>query len=210
MAATKQYRRTENGTTTEVSREAGLKEINNAMMGGRKAVREMSSITRTDYAIEYRDGRSVRLVLVDAPAPEGFVQGQPVIVQHPGRPPFTGTVAHIHTAPGYVAVRDDRYRDVTNHPTRFVAAAEEPVTEAPTEVAEAPETVAADDAPWSPASHRTLLHKFTEATKDGRAVCNKSFRPWRYGNGYDFKTKAEREASKYAHLYTFCPRCAAK
>ncbi|WP_228973452.1 hypothetical protein [Streptomyces sp. DH12] len=69
------------------------------------------------------DKEVVQPVEVAAPAPEGFAQGQAVIVQHPGRSPFTGTVAHIHTAPGYVAVRDDR-RNVVNHPTRFVSAAE--------------------------------------------------------------------------------------
>ncbi|MEU1074352.1 MULTISPECIES: hypothetical protein [unclassified Streptomyces] len=61
------YERTENGITAHVSVREGLDEINHAMMGGRREVRTMSSITRTDYAIEYKDGRSVRLVLVDAP-----------------------------------------------------------------------------------------------------------------------------------------------
>ncbi|WP_206302654.1 hypothetical protein [Streptomyces sp. WAC 01529] len=121
---TKLYKRTENGVTAFVSKRQGLDEINHAQMDGKRAVHTMSSITRTDYDIEYKDGRSVRLVLVDAPAPEGFTQGQPVVVQHPGRPSFTGTVAHIHTAPGYVAVRDDRRGDVITHPTRFVSPAE--------------------------------------------------------------------------------------
>ena len=134
------YERTENGILTMVDQKAGLDEINAAMMGvGRKAVRSMSSITRTDYAIEYKDGRSVRLALVDVP--EAGVENSSL---------------------------------------------------------------------WTVASHRTLLHRFTEATKDGRAVCNKSFRPYRYGNGYDFKTRADHEASKYAYLYTFCPRCESK
>lgn len=67
----KVYERTENGTVTTVGQKTGLAEINAAMMGaGRRAVRTMSSITRTDYAIEYTDGRSVRLVLVDAPVKE--------------------------------------------------------------------------------------------------------------------------------------------
>lgn len=56
----------------------------------------------------------------------GQVEGQAVVVQRPGRAPFTGTVAHIHTAPGYVAVRDDRYRIVANYPTSFVSPVEEP------------------------------------------------------------------------------------
>jgi hypothetical protein len=195
----KVYKRTENGTATIVDRKAGLDEINAAMIGdAKKTVRTMSSISRTDYAIDYKDGRSVRLVLANTPAPEGYTQGQAVIVQRPGREPFTGTVAHIHTAPGYVAVLDDKHRGVSTYPTNFVSAAE---TE---------EEESKDSAPWSTASHRMLLHKFTEATKDGRAVCNKSYRPWRYGNGYSFETKAKRQASEYAHLYTFCPRCDTK
>ncbi|WNI28605.1 hypothetical protein [Streptomyces sp. ITFR-6] len=64
----KVYERTENGSTSQVSVKEGLAEINNAMMAGKREVRTMSSITRTDYAIEYKDGRSVRLVQVDAPA----------------------------------------------------------------------------------------------------------------------------------------------
>lgn len=120
----KVYERTENGATTHVSIRQGLDEINTAMMGGRRGVRTMSSISHTGYAIEYKDGRSVRLVQVDAPAPEGFTQGQAVVVQRPGQPPITGTVAHIHTAPGYVAVLDDRHRAVSNYPTRCVSAVE--------------------------------------------------------------------------------------
>lgn len=62
-----------------VDQETGQAEINAAMMGdGRRAVREMSSITRTDYAIEYRDGRSVRLRLVDAPAEPGQPKRTPL------------------------------------------------------------------------------------------------------------------------------------
>jgi hypothetical protein len=63
----KVYERTENGVTSVVSQREGLAEINRAMMEGKREVRTMSSVTRTDYAIEYKDGRSVRLVLVDAP-----------------------------------------------------------------------------------------------------------------------------------------------
>lgn len=68
---------------------------------------------------------------------------------------------------------------------------------------------------WSTVSHatilhRTLLHLFTAPDKSGRAVCNKSYRPWLYGNGYSFKTRSEHEESKYADMYTFCPRCERK
>jgi hypothetical protein len=118
------YKRNENGTTAHVSQRDGLAEINHAMMAGQREVKTMSSISRTDYAIEYKDGRSVRLALIDAPAPEGFTQGQPVVVQRPGQAPLTGTVAHIHTAPGYVAVLDARNRAVSNYPTSFVSAVE--------------------------------------------------------------------------------------
>lgn len=120
----KVYKRTEDGVTSIVSQREGLAEINHAMMAGKRDVRTMSSISSTDYAIEYKDGRSVHLILVDAPAPEGFTQGQAVTVQRPGQDPITGTVAHIHTAPGYVAVQDDRYRHVSTYPTRFVSAVE--------------------------------------------------------------------------------------
>lgn len=137
------YERTENGTVTHVSVREGLAEINHAMMGGKREVLTMSSINRTDYAIEYKDGRSVRLVRVDAPA------------------------------------------------------------EQPAETDERPDA-------WTVAGPGTLLHRFTQADKDGRALCNKSFRPYRFGNGYAFKTKAEQQAKEYAHLYTFCPRCGAK
>lgn len=124
----KVYQRTENGTTTYVSVQDGMAEINNAMMAGKRNVREMSSLNATDYAIQYKDGRSVRLVRTDAPAPEGFAVGQTVVVNRPGQSPITGTVAHIHTAPGYVAVRADRDRIVSNYPTTFVSASK---TEAP-------------------------------------------------------------------------------
>lgn len=77
----------------------------------------------------------------------------------------------------------------------------------------------ADERPdaWTVASHKTLLagrkmllHRFTRADKDGRALCNRSYRPWRYGNGFVFRTKAQYQASEYADLYTICPRCEAK
>jgi hypothetical protein len=58
-----------------------------------------------------------------------FVKGQAVTVSQPGRPPFRGVVEHIHTAPGYVAVRDDRRRGVQTWPARFVALALEEGTD---------------------------------------------------------------------------------
>ncbi|BDM70550.1 hypothetical protein HEK616_40370 [Streptomyces nigrescens] len=61
---TKVYERTENGFTTVITVREGLAEINHAQMAGKRDVRTMSSITRTDFAIEYKDGRSVRLVQV--------------------------------------------------------------------------------------------------------------------------------------------------
>lgn len=70
MTTDKMYERTENGTVTHISIREGLAEINHAQMDGKREVRTMSSITRTDYAIEYKDGRTVRLVRVDAPTEE--------------------------------------------------------------------------------------------------------------------------------------------
>ncbi|WP_406324014.1 hypothetical protein [Streptomyces niveus] len=64
----KVYERTENGVAGQVSIREGLDEVNHAMMDGKRDVKEMSSITRTDFAIEYKDGRKVTLVQVDAPA----------------------------------------------------------------------------------------------------------------------------------------------
>jgi hypothetical protein len=75
---------------------------------------------------------------------------------------------------------------------------------------DAPAETETETEAWTVASHRMLLHRFTEASENGRAVCNKSFRPWRYGNGYDFKTRPQHESSRHADLYTFCPRCSAK
>lgn len=54
----------------------------------------------------------------------GYSVGQAVTVSRPGRDSRTGTVAHIHTAQGYVAVVDDRNRGVTTYPERFVSPAE--------------------------------------------------------------------------------------
>ncbi|MEU9000513.1 hypothetical protein [Streptomyces sp. NPDC048551] len=74
----KVYKRTENGTATIADRRTGLDEINAAMIGeAKKTVRTMSSISRTDYAIDYRDGRTVRLILVDAPAEERTAEIRP-------------------------------------------------------------------------------------------------------------------------------------
>lgn len=133
MSADKVFERTENGVTTTLTIKEAMPEMNFAMMEGKRHVREMSS-GRTRTVIHYKDGRTVRFDLVDAtakePAPEGYTQGQAVVVQRPGRDPFTGTVAHTHTAPGYVAVFDDRSRTVSNYPTRFVSAVE---TEEPAE-----------------------------------------------------------------------------
>ncbi|MGW7708273.1 hypothetical protein [Streptomyces sp. NPDC054771] len=178
-----------------------MDEINHAMMGGQRHVRTMSSITRTDYEIKYKDGRTVRLTQVDAPAPEGYTQGQAVVVRRPGRDPFTGTVAHIHTAPGYVAVRDDRHGGVSSYPTRFLSAVE---TEKEPEEADVKE--------WSGTYSRfNHLHRFGA---NGRARCNSRIRPRVWAGptpqGVILHTRADIEAREHADLYTFCPKCEAK
>lgn len=63
----KVYERTENGITAHVSIREAMTEVNHAMMDGKRDVRQMSS-GRGQHSIDYKDGRSVRLVLVDAPA----------------------------------------------------------------------------------------------------------------------------------------------
>lgn len=62
----KAYDRTENGTTVRVTVKEALVEVNAAMMEDKHNVRRMSS-GRTRHDIEYKDGRRVVLVLVDAP-----------------------------------------------------------------------------------------------------------------------------------------------
>jgi hypothetical protein len=66
----KVYERIENGVTTHVSVREAMAEVNDAMLGRlsrERSVRKMSS-GRTQHYIEYRDGREVRMTLVDAPA----------------------------------------------------------------------------------------------------------------------------------------------
>ncbi|MFE1126808.1 hypothetical protein ACFW6R_09155 [Streptomyces albidoflavus] len=63
---TKVYQRTENGATTYVSVEDGVNEVEHAFRD-RRGVPSMSS-SRGQHHLEYRDGRTVDLVLVDAPA----------------------------------------------------------------------------------------------------------------------------------------------
>lgn len=63
---TKVYERTENGAVAYVSIREAMAEVNHAMMDGQRDVREMSS-GRDRHSIDYKDGRSVILVLVDAP-----------------------------------------------------------------------------------------------------------------------------------------------
>lgn len=139
------------GEVVTVSQREGLDEINHAMMGGSKYVRKMSQITRTDFMIQYKDGRTVILILVDAPEPEPQAAPEP---------------------------ETDEVEELDN---------------------------------WTLVSHRRLLHNMTSRDgKTARALCNKSFRAWCFGNGYHFKTRAEREADQYADLYQYCPRCEKK
>ncbi|MGY5634187.1 hypothetical protein ACW7N6_38245 [Streptomyces sp. UC1A3] len=104
--AAKVYERTENGTVAYVSVREGLEEINHATMGGRREVETMSSISRTDYAIEYKDGRKVTLVRVDAPAE------QPAKEIVPGPKVWTGEATRI------VTVKSKRYVVGTVRPSR--------------------------------------------------------------------------------------------
>jgi hypothetical protein len=60
----KAYERTENGTAARVSVRDALNEVNHAMMDGKRNVRSMSS-SHGNHSIEYKDGRTVRLVEVE-------------------------------------------------------------------------------------------------------------------------------------------------
>lgn len=67
------------GTTAIVSQKDGMDEINSCMIGDRrKTVLRMSSISRTDYHIVYRNGEVVVLKLVNAPQPPKVEQAAPV------------------------------------------------------------------------------------------------------------------------------------
>lgn len=140
----KVYNRTENGTTTQTSVREALAEVNTAMMEGKRQVRRMSS-GYGHHSIEYKDGRKILLIQVDAPEAE----------------------------------------------------AEE----------------------WGTTAASMLLHKFhgegpAVRGADYRAKCRKSIRwyarPLSRHEGPRLRTRNEIETDKYAHLYTFCPRCDAK
>lgn len=63
-----------------------------------------------------------------------------------------------------------------------------------------------EPAEWSGTrSNGAYLHRFNPETLHGR--CNKSFRPVRHADGYSLRSRSQIEASEYAHLYTFCPKC---
>lgn len=130
------------GVATLVDRRLGLDEINAGMMGEtKKAVREMSA-GRTDALIKYRDGRTVRLVLVDAPEQEAAeklertadgrrrivtVKGKRYIVGTvvPARPRTPGAKSWIPKA--YVSYWSER-NGATFGPTRFTSGDAKPGT----------------------------------------------------------------------------------
>jgi hypothetical protein len=136
----KVYERTENGASSIVSREEGLSEINEAMIG--RAVRErstrtMSSLNRTDYSIVYRDGRAVTLRLVDEPAKvetdsEGrrtvTVKGKRYVVSAvtPARPRTEGAATWVPEA--YVRYWTGGPLGVPSGPTRTAKASMRPGT----------------------------------------------------------------------------------
>ncbi|WP_432118472.1 hypothetical protein [Streptomyces sp. bgisy032] len=135
----KAYKRTENGVTSIVSKGEGLAEINHAMMEGKRQVEMMSSISRTDYAIEYKDGRSVRLLLVDAPAEEPAetdsegrrivaVKGKRYVVSAitPARPRTEGASSWVPEA--YVTYWSGGPLGLPSGPTRFARGSAKPGT----------------------------------------------------------------------------------
>ncbi|NML54784.1 hypothetical protein HHL19_18735 [Streptomyces sp. R302] len=110
------YQRTENGTTTPVSRRAVQAEINAAVMDkAKKTVRTVSSINRTDYSIEYRDGRQVRLVRVHVDETPTTRIPFGTLVTVDGR---VGKVCHSWGA--YQAVGESRLQRVQVHSVEFL------------------------------------------------------------------------------------------
>lgn len=67
----KVYQRTEDDSQTTVTVKEAMAEVNHAQMDGKREVREMSS-GRGQHSIQYKDGRQVRLIEVDA-SPKGPV-----------------------------------------------------------------------------------------------------------------------------------------
>jgi hypothetical protein len=129
------YERTENGVTAQVSVRDALAEVNHAMMDGKGDVREMSS-SRGRHSIEYKDGRSVKLTEVDAPAPVETdsrgdriisVQGKRYVVGTlvPARPKTPG--AKSWTPEAYVSYWSERNGE-TFGATRFASASGKPGT----------------------------------------------------------------------------------
>lgn len=108
----KVYERTENGTTETLTVKEAMPEVNHAMMGGRRDVRTMSS-SYGQHQIEYKDGRTVRLVLVDAPesTPE---QETPAAAEIPADEPreWRGTHTRFNNLHRFVKIgTDPRYGD---------------------------------------------------------------------------------------------------
>lgn len=111
----KVYTRTENGTATEVSLKDGLSEINHAQLSGRngqRKVRRMSSISRTDFAIEYQDGGKVTLIVTEkteeAPA-EAESKGRRIVTVKGKRYIATGITPAKPKTPGCVSWIPEAY-----------------------------------------------------------------------------------------------------
>jgi hypothetical protein len=93
--------RTENGITAHVTMTEGLREINTAMMEGKRQVRTMSC-AGTHATIEYKDGRKVTMRRVEineadfiAPAPP--IKDGPKIVTVKGKRYVVGTIVPAQT-----------------------------------------------------------------------------------------------------------------
>ncbi|WP_030695099.1 hypothetical protein [Streptomyces albidoflavus] len=183
-----EFIRTENGTTTRVSGADGLAEVNDAMMGpGQRKVRTMSS-AGAHHSIEYKDGRTVKLVRVKTTdCGNRWGNGKDVCGREAG-----------HVGPHRTTAQTEAWP--------FPWLDSEGV--APTLAADSD-----DPAEWhGTASRFNHLHRFTE---DNRARCNRRIQANRTppvggkGEWGVFKrTKAEILASDHTgNVYTFCPRC---
>lgn len=217
----KVYRRTTDGVVDYITVREALDTVDALMMGDMPEVDTMSS-TQGHHAIKYTSGVLVALVEVDAadmPAEEPpvvrtvtakgktYMVGKVIPAQTERRPLGKNSYSLPH--PAYVLYYSERAGKAFG-PTRTGSADSKPGTVGRAVWDAVSMPAGEEPGAWTVASHRMLIHRFTEATEDGRAVCNKGYRPWRYGNGYSFKTRAEVEASEYRDLYTVCPRCEAK
>lgn len=61
------YNRTEDGVKTEVSRKAGMAEINHWIGRGRGETKSITQMTWTNFEVKLKDGRTLRFECIEVP-----------------------------------------------------------------------------------------------------------------------------------------------